>query len=71
MGLAQVGRQDFALDPAAVQVRADAMRNTIRGLLDDVKANPGRYKACGTGKAGKELYIRSNWDFVPFFGRPF
>lgn len=58
MGLAQVGPKDFApitqvnFDPAAVQVRADAKWNSIRELLDDVKANPGRYKASGTGKGG-------------------
>ncbi len=58
MGLAQVGPKDFApiaqvnFDPAAVQVRADAKWNTVRELLDDVKANPGRYKASGTGKGG-------------------
>ncbi len=58
MGLAQVGPKDFApiaqvnFDPAAVQVRADAKWNSLRELLDDVKANPGRYKASGTGKGG-------------------
>lgn len=58
MGLAQVGPKDFApiaqvnFDPAAVQVRADAKWNSIRELLDEVKVNPGRYKASGTGKGG-------------------
>ena len=58
MGLAQVGPKDFApaaqlnFDPAGVQVRADAKWKTLKELLDDVKANPGKYKASGTGKGG-------------------
>jgi tripartite-type tricarboxylate transporter receptor subunit TctC len=58
MGLAQVTPKDFApvaqvnFDPAGVQVRAEAPWNTLKELLDDVKANPGKYKASGTGKGG-------------------
>lgn len=58
MGLAQVGPKDFVpiaqvnFDPSGVQVKADAKWNTLKELLDDVKANPGKYKASGTSKGG-------------------
>lgn len=58
MGLAKVTYKDFKpvglvnLDPAGVNVRADAPWNTIKELLDYAKANPGKLKATGTGKGG-------------------
>lgn len=39
-------------DPAGVQVRADAPYKTINDLLAAVKANPGKFKASGTGQGG-------------------
>lgn len=58
MGLAKVTYKDFKpvglvnLDPAGVNVRADAPWNTLKELLDYAKANPGKLKATGTGKGG-------------------
>lgn len=58
LGLTEVSPQDFApaaqvnFDPAGVQVRADAPWNTLQELLDDARANPGQYKASGTGQGG-------------------
>lgn len=39
-------------DPAGLQVKADSPYKTARELLDDVKANPGKFKASGTGQGG-------------------
>jgi tripartite-type tricarboxylate transporter receptor subunit TctC len=39
-------------DPAGLQVRADAPYKTAKDLLDAVKANPGKFKASGTGQGG-------------------
>ncbi len=39
-------------DPAGVQVRADAPYKTVKDLLAAIKANPGKYKASGTGQGG-------------------
>ncbi|TFZ00830.1 tripartite tricarboxylate transporter substrate binding protein [Ramlibacter henchirensis] len=39
-------------DPAGVQVRADAPYKTIQDLLTAIKANPGKFKASGTGQGG-------------------
>jgi tripartite-type tricarboxylate transporter receptor subunit TctC len=39
-------------DPAGVQVRADAPYKNINDLLAAVKANPGKFKASGTGQGG-------------------
>jgi len=39
-------------DPAGVQVRADAPYKTVQDLLAAVKANPGKFKASGTGQGG-------------------
>ena len=40
------------LDPAAVQVRADSPYKTLKDLTDAIKANPGKFKASGTGQGG-------------------
>ena len=39
-------------DPAGIQVRADAPYKTVGDLLAAVKANPGKFKASGTGQGG-------------------
>jgi tripartite-type tricarboxylate transporter receptor subunit TctC len=39
-------------DPAGVQVRADSPYKTVKDLLDAIKANPGKFKASGTGQGG-------------------
>jgi tripartite-type tricarboxylate transporter receptor subunit TctC len=39
-------------DPAGVQVRADAPYKTLGDLLAAIKANPGKFKASGTGQGG-------------------
>jgi tripartite-type tricarboxylate transporter receptor subunit TctC len=39
-------------DPAGVQVRADAPYKTVQDLLAAIRANPGKYKASGTGQGG-------------------
>jgi tripartite-type tricarboxylate transporter receptor subunit TctC len=40
------------LDPAGIQVRADAPYKTVNDLLAAIKANPGKFKASGTGQGG-------------------
>lgn len=58
MGLAKVGPKDFApigqvnFDAAGVQVKAEASWKTVKELLDEAKANPGKLKGSGTGKGG-------------------
>ncbi|HZN46960.1 MAG TPA: tripartite tricarboxylate transporter substrate binding protein, partial [Ramlibacter sp.] len=39
-------------DPAGIQVRADAPYRTVQDLLAAIKANPGKFKASGTGQGG-------------------
>ena len=39
-------------DPAGLQVRADAPYKTVSDLVAAVKANPGKFKASGTGQGG-------------------
>lgn len=39
-------------DPAAIHVKTDSKYKTINELLDDIKANPGKFKASGTGQGG-------------------
>ncbi len=58
MGLAEVTAKGFTpiaqvnIDPSGVQVKADAKWKTVKELLDEAKANPGKLKASGTGKGG-------------------
>jgi tripartite-type tricarboxylate transporter receptor subunit TctC len=40
------------MDPAGLQVRADAPYKNVNDLVAAVKANPGKYKASGTGQGG-------------------
>ena len=40
------------IDPAAVTVRADSPYKTVNELLAAIKANPGKFKASGTGQGG-------------------
>ena len=40
------------LDPAGLQVRADSSYKTVKDLTDAIKANPGKFKASGTGQGG-------------------
>lgn len=39
-------------DPAGVQVRADAPYKSVKDLIAAIKANPGKFKASGTGQGG-------------------
>ncbi len=39
-------------DPAGVQVRADSPYKSVNELLAAIKANPGKFKASGTGQGG-------------------
>ncbi len=39
-------------DPAAVTVSIDAPWADLQALVDDIKANPGKFKASGTGQGG-------------------
>ena len=39
-------------DPAGIQVRADAPYKNVSDLLAAIKANPGKFKASGTGQGG-------------------
>jgi tripartite-type tricarboxylate transporter receptor subunit TctC len=39
-------------DAAGLQVRADAPYKTVKDLVDAIKANPGKFKASGTGQGG-------------------
>jgi tripartite-type tricarboxylate transporter receptor subunit TctC len=57
-GLTQISGASYTplglinLDPAAVQVRADAPYKNLKDLLDAVRANPGKLKASGTAQGG-------------------
>jgi len=39
-------------DPAGIQVRADAPYKNVADLVAAIKANPGKFKASGTGQGG-------------------
>jgi tripartite-type tricarboxylate transporter receptor subunit TctC len=39
-------------DPAGIQVRADAPYKDVKDLLAAIRANPGKFKASGTGQGG-------------------
>jgi tripartite-type tricarboxylate transporter receptor subunit TctC len=40
------------LDPAGIQVRADSSYKNVSDVLAAIKANPGKFKASGTGQGG-------------------
>jgi tripartite-type tricarboxylate transporter receptor subunit TctC len=42
----------YNADPAGLQVRADSEWQSAKDVLDAIKANPGQYKASGTGQGG-------------------
>jgi tripartite-type tricarboxylate transporter receptor subunit TctC len=39
-------------DPAGVQVRVDSPYKSVKDLVEDIKKNPGKIKASGTGQGG-------------------
>lgn len=57
-GLTQLSAKDLTMvaqvnqDPAAITVAANAPWSDAKELLADIKANPGKYKASGTGQGG-------------------
>ena len=57
-GLTQLSPKDYTpiallnIDPAGVTVRADAPYKTLDDLIKAVRANPGKFKASGTGQGG-------------------
>ena len=57
-GLTQMKHTDFTpialvnSDPAGVNVRADAPYKSVKDLMAAIKANPGKFKASGTGQGG-------------------
>ena len=58
VGLTQLKHTDYTpiglvnADPAAINVRADAPYKSVKDLLNAIKANPGKFKASGTGQGG-------------------
>jgi tripartite-type tricarboxylate transporter receptor subunit TctC len=58
VGLTQLRHTDYTpiglvnADPAAINVRADAPYKSVKDLLNAIKANPGKFKASGTGQGG-------------------
>lgn len=58
MGLTKLTQADYTpigllnFVPAGVEVAADSKYKTLKDLLDDAKANPGKLKASGTGQGG-------------------
>ena len=57
-GLSQLSPHDFTpialmnFDPAGLTVRADSPYKTIDDLLKAIRANPGKFKASGSGQGG-------------------
>jgi len=57
-GLTQLSPTDYTpialmnIDPAGVTVRADAPYKNLGDLVTAIKANPGKFKASGTGQGG-------------------
>ncbi|MEY4123186.1 MAG: hypothetical protein RLZZ457_2024, partial [Pseudomonadota bacterium] len=57
-GLTQLSPTDYTplalmnIDPAGVTVRADAPYKNVGDLVNAIKANPGKFKASGTGQGG-------------------
>lgn len=67
LGLAKVTYKDYEpvallnIDPAGVNVRADAPWKDLKKLQAYVKAHPGELKASGTGKGGIWDLARAGW----------
>lgn len=57
-GLTQLSPRDYTplalmnLDPAGVTVRADSSYKNLDDLVKAIRANPGKFKASGTGQGG-------------------
>jgi tripartite-type tricarboxylate transporter receptor subunit TctC len=57
-GLTDLTHEDYTpiaqynIDPAGLQVRADAPWDTAQELLDAIRDNPGQYRSSGTGQGG-------------------
>lgn len=49
------------LDPAGFQVRADSPYKTMGDVLTAIKANPGKFKASGTGQGGIWHLALAGW----------
>jgi tripartite-type tricarboxylate transporter receptor subunit TctC len=49
------------LDPAGFQVRADSPYKTLGDALAAIKANPGKFKASGTGQGGIWHLALAGW----------
>ena len=84
-GLTQLSPTDYTpislmnIDPAGVTVRADAPYKNLGDLVTAIKANPGKFKASGTGQGGiwhlalagmlNDLKIPTNAvPWVPLYG---
>ncbi|MGE8942379.1 tripartite tricarboxylate transporter substrate binding protein [Leptospira interrogans] len=58
MGLTNLTHESYTplalmnADPAAIHVRADSKYQTLKDLIDDIKANPGGLKSSGTSQGG-------------------
>jgi tripartite-type tricarboxylate transporter receptor subunit TctC len=58
VGLTQLTHTDYTpiglmnADPSGINVRVDAPYKSVKDLLAAVKANPGKFKASGTGQGG-------------------
>ena len=58
IGLTQISGASYTpigivnADPAGLQVRADAPYKNVNDLVAAIKANPGKFKASGTGQGG-------------------
>src|SRR5215510_3744458 len=58
VGLTQLKHTDYTpiglvnADPAAINVRSDSPYKSVKELLAAIKANPGKFKASGTGQGG-------------------
>src|SRR6478672_2512065 len=58
VGLTQLKHTDYTpiglvnADPAGVNVRVDSPYKSVKDLLAAIKANPGKFKASGTGQGG-------------------
>src|SRR6476620_5422711 len=58
VGLTQLKHNDYTpigrvnADPAGVSVRVDSPYKSVKDLLAAIKANPGKFKASGTGQGG-------------------